>query len=56
MVFLGKLLKFIQAQIYFFCGLTFNIFLNSVHFFVVRKAKSFIEQQKCKGQKNVIEF
>ena len=41
--FSGKVLKFVQAQIYFFCCLNFDFFLVQFISFVKRKANSTIE-------------
>ena len=48
--FPGKVLKFFQAQIYFFRGLTFKFLFQFRSFTLLkgRKANSTIEQQKCK--------
>ena len=43
----GYVLKFVQAQIHFFCGLTLAFFFSSVQ--LKRKAYSTIDQQNSKG-------
>ena len=49
--FSGKVLKFVQAQIYFFAVRLLISFFFEVQFisFIKGKSNSTIEQQKCKG-------
>ena len=47
--FSGKNLKFVQAQIHFFCGSAFDFFKYQFISFVKRKANSTIKYQRCKG-------
>ena len=55
-VFFRKVLKFVQAQNYFFRALTTDFFEIEFISYVKRKSNSTIEQQKGKGHEKTVFF